>query len=139
MEAYPDVKVSVQNLHAQIPGDAGLDLRNAGAVVVVGLSETRGSVVVDGRTQAFRIAALEARIDAPDLAKGAHVTASTKATINDQPAGDVNVDVTLAGLLDKVGAPIKGPPGTMQGSVSVKKIATAIAATSCQRRSRNCR
>jgi hypothetical protein len=111
-----------------VPASGALDLRGAAGQVTLGLTETRGTVALgQGRTEPFRIAPLEARVDATDMEQGAHVTASTSATINNQPAGDINVDLRLAGLLDSAGAPVKGLPGSVEGGITVRKIATAIA------------
>jgi hypothetical protein len=133
--AFPDAHLTVQNLKLPIPsGGADLDLRGAAATVELALTETAGTVMLPataagGKAEAdpFRVAPLSVRIEATDLGKDAHVTAATTATINNQPAGNVNVDLTLAGLLDAKGAPVKGPPGSIQGTLAIKQIATAIA------------
>lgn len=128
LEAFPDLSVSVTDLKFPIPGSNGLDLRGAAGTVVLGVSETRGTVTITGeRPEPFRIAPLEVRVESASVDQGAHVTAATSASISGQPAGDVNVDLRVAGLLDASGAPISGPPGTIEGAVSVRKIATAIA------------
>jgi hypothetical protein len=125
---FPDARLTVQNLKVPIPAGGALNLKGAAASVVLALSETAGTVKLTGNQQSpFRIAPLETRVETADLAKDAHVTAATTATINGQPAGNVNVDVTVAGLLDANGAPVKGPPGSVQGTLAVKQIATAIA------------
>jgi hypothetical protein len=126
--SFPDAHLTVRNLKLPIPAGGALNLKGAAASITLALSETAGTVKLTGDKQSpFRIAPLETRIETTDLAKDAHVTAATTATINGQPAGNVNVDVTVAGLLDANGAPVKGPPGSVQGSLAVKQIATAIA------------
>ena len=125
---FPNVHLTIQNLKLPIPSGSDINLRGASASVMLGLSEMAGTAAISGDKQSpFRIAPLEAHVDAADLAKDAHVTVATSATVNSQPAGNVSVDLTLAGLLDDKGAPVKGPPGSVQGTFAVKQIATAIA------------
>jgi len=125
---FPDVTLTVADLKLPVPKSGDMDLRGAAALIMLGLTETRGTVKLgEGASEPFRIAPLKATVKTSDLAKDAHVTAATQATINEQPAGDLKVDVIVADLLDAKGAPIKGPPGTLQGTVVVRDIATAIA------------
>jgi hypothetical protein len=128
LDAYPDITISLTNLRLAVPASGALDLRGATGQLTLGLTETRGTVTMgEGRTEPFRIAPLEARVESAGVDQGARVTAATSATINNQPAGDVNVDLRLAGLLDDAGGPVKGLPGSIEGAITVRKIATAIA------------
>lgn len=128
VEALPDASVTIDNLKVVLPsGGKALDLRGASANVAVTTTEVRGTVVAGGQTQSMRIAPLTATFSATDFAQGATVSAKTMATLNNQPAGDVDVQASLTGLLDSAGAPVKGLPSGVNASVKVKQIATAVA------------
>jgi len=130
IEIFPSVTMVLADLKLPMPKDgAALDLRGAGANVMAELGQTRGQVSLgEGRApEAFTLAPLKAQVQAPDLSQGAKVTASTNAQLSGQGAGDVSVDLTVAGLLDSRGQPVKGPPGSLQGTVAIKRIATAVA------------
>ncbi len=128
IESFPDVRLAVDGLRLILPVNGPLNLRGAGADITLNISETRGSVALTGSpAQTFTIAPLQARVQAPDLAKAAHIVASTTASIGGRPAGEINVDLTLADVLDPAGAPRAGLPGTIEGTVAIRRIATAIA------------
>lgn len=128
VEAMPDARVTIDNLRVKLPeGGKALDLRGASANVAIETTELRGTVVAGGRTQAMKIAPLAATFSASDFAQGATISAKTTATLNNQPAGDIDVQATLAGLLDSTGAPVKGLPSGVNASVKVKQIATVVA------------
>lgn len=128
VEAMPDATVTVDNLRIVLPqGGKALDLRGASANVAIATTEVRGTVVAGGQTQAMKIAALNAKLSASDFAQGATISAKTTATLNNQPAGDIDVQASLTGLLDSAGAPVKGLPSGVNASVKVKQIATAVA------------
>ena len=130
VQALPDLQLTIDGVKARLPrGGASLDLRGAGANIVLRLTETLGTVrLAEGEAaQPFRIAPLEARVEAPDLSKGARVTAASDATVGGRPAGNLTVDMTIAGLLDAAGAPVKGPPASVAGTLALTGVATAIA------------
>ncbi|MFO0857454.1 MAG: hypothetical protein U0640_08895 [Phycisphaerales bacterium] len=128
VEAMPDATVTVDNLRIVLPqGGKALDLRGASANVAVATTEVRGTVVASGQTQAMKISPLNATFSASDFAQGATISAKTTATLNNQPAGDLDVQASLTGLLDAAGAPVKGLPSGVNASVKVKQIATAVA------------
>jgi hypothetical protein len=131
---FPDAHLTVQNLKFPLPVGGSLNLQGAGASVVLALTETAGTVTLPattpgqkGAVEPFRISPIQAKIDTADLSKDTHVTVATGATLNNQPAGNVNVDLNVAGLLDAKGAPVSGPPGSIQGTVAIRQIATVIA------------
>ncbi len=129
-DALPNVSLEVDRLRLPVPRDGGpLDLRGAGATIAVSTSGMKGRVSVEpgAAPRPFAVEPLSVRIDAADLAGPVRVQASTSASIAGERAGDVRVDLSLAGLLDAGGAPVKGVPGTVKGSVSLKGVATAIA------------
>lgn len=129
----PDIAASIDNLKVKMPAGGKLDLRGASATVTVRASETSGTLKLPApegqptEARPFTTAPLEARIEAADLAGPVRLTASTSATLDGQPAGTLAADLTAAGLLDAAGAPVAGPPRSLQGTLAVKGIATAIA------------
>lgn len=133
LETMPDVAASVENLKVKLPRDGKLDLRGASATVTVKTTQASGSLALpapegqQAQARPFTLAPLEARIESADLAGPVRLTAATRATLGGQPAGSFTADLTAGGLLDAGGAPIAGPPRTLQGSVAVKGIATDIA------------
>ena len=130
IEVFPSVSLAVSNLKLPIPKDgAPLNLRGAGMQLAAEVGQTSGSVklAADRGAEPFVIAPLKATVNAPDLAQGAKVTAATTATLGGQPAGDVGVDLNIAGLLDNKGEPVKGPPSSLEGTVAIRRIATAVA------------
>ncbi len=128
IEAMPDASVTIDNLRLVLPtGGKALDLRGASANVAVATTEVRGTVIAGGQTQAMKIAPLAATFSASDFAQGATISAKTTATLNNQPAGDIDVQASLTGLLDAAGAPVKGLPSGVNASVKVRQIATAVA------------
>jgi hypothetical protein len=129
-DALPSVSLEVDRLRLPVPREgAALDLRNAGMVLAMSTSGMTGRVSVEpgAASRPFAVEPLSVRIDAADLSGPVRVQASTSASIAGERAGDVRADLSLAGLLDASGAPVKGVPGTVQGSVSLKGVATAIA------------
>lgn len=133
LAAMPDLAASVDNLKIKLPQGGKLDLRGSSATVAVKTTPVTGTLqlpAAEGRpaqTKPFSLAALDAKIAAPDLAGPVKVTAATNATLGGEPAGSLNADLTVGGLLDANGAPVTGPPRSLQGQIAVKGIATAIA------------
>lgn len=133
LATMPDVTASIENLKVKLPEGGKLDLRGSSATVTVKTTQTSGTLKLPaaagqpGEAKAFGLAPLQARIESADLAGPVRVTAATSATLGGQPAGSLTADLTAAGLLDANGAPVAGPPRSLQGGVAVRGIATAIA------------
>lgn len=127
LAAVPDVSFSVDKLRAKLPDDKGLDLRGVSAEVTLGTGAMSGTVASGSKTSAFAVTPATITIATADLAKGATVKVGTTATIDGKPAGAVDVDLALSGLLDANGKPIAGLPGGIEGKAIAKGIATAIA------------
>jgi hypothetical protein len=129
-DGLPSVAFEIDKLRLPLPqGDKPLDLRGAGAIVTASTSGMKGRVKMEqgGAPRAFTVEPLAARIDAADLAGPVRVQASTSAKIGGEQAGRVQAELSLTGLLDASGAPVKGVPGSVQGSVTLRGVATAIA------------
>ncbi len=132
LDAIPDVQLAVDNLRVRLPKEGGaLDLRGGGALVTLTLGPATGSVAVDrspGATpRPFTLSGTQLKIDAPDFSGPARVTASGQAAVDGRAAGTLDADLTLAGLLDASGAPVKGMPGSISGKAALRGIQTAIA------------
>ncbi|HYE02994.1 MAG TPA: hypothetical protein VD963_07140 [Phycisphaerales bacterium] len=74
----------------------------------------------------FTIAATELVVESPDVAQGVRVTASSRATIDGQPAGDLAANLRAAGLLDEAGHLRPGLPPEYEGDVQVRGASTAL-------------
>jgi hypothetical protein len=128
VDAIPNVQVTVQNLKVPMPKDgAPSDYRTVAATLYVAMSDMTGKVkLTEGQPmEAFTVSGLGVQLDAPELGKGAHLTASSKATIGGKPAGDLMADITATGIVGTNGQP--GMPSGILGQLALKGIATAIA------------
>lgn len=129
-DALPDAAITIDQVRLALPqGGAPLNLKGGGAMISASLTEMRGMVTLQeqGAPQPFRIAPLTATVDAKDLSGTVRLAAATQAQINGNDAGNLNADVSVQGLLDPSGQPVKGMPGNVQGDISLKGVATAIA------------
>ncbi len=128
VSTLPDATVTLDSLTLTLPKGGPLDLRGSGVRGSVALAETLGEVRLQegGQKQPFRIAPLTVAVDAQDLAGPVHVKGSTSASISGQPAGDLSLDATLAGLLDKAGAPAASLSRDIRGTLAVRGFATPI-------------
>ena len=129
-DALPSVTLEIDKLRLPMPRDgAALDLRGAGALLTATTSAMKGRVSVEqgAAPRPFAVEPITIRIDAADLAGSVRLQTATSATVAGERAGDVRADIAVAGLLDAKGAFVKDVPGSVQGSVSLKGVATAIA------------
>ncbi|MBX3382599.1 MAG: hypothetical protein KF864_03720 [Phycisphaeraceae bacterium] len=125
----PDIAARVEQLSMPLPrAGAPLDLRKGSAVIALSLGETAGGVTLQqgAAPSPFRVAPVTVRLDAPDLAAPARLTAQTTATLSGQAAGNLDVDLTIGGLLTPAGAP-SARPGSVRGRIALSGVATAIA------------
>ncbi|CAG0952501.1 hypothetical protein PHYC_00276 [Phycisphaerales bacterium] len=126
LDALPDATLTIQKL--KYPMAKGGDLRGLAADATLQLAEISGKASLDpAKPKPLKIAPLTLRVQTDDLAKSVRVTGATKASLDGQPAGDLNLDVTASGVLDASGAIIVGLPGTIAGSAKITGIASAIA------------
>lgn len=130
LAAVPDVALRVDALDGKLStGGGALDLRGWKVSASVATGSATGTVRVEpgAAPKSFEVAGLSLRVESPDLAGGATVKGGTRAKIGGEPAGDIDVDLSLAGLLDASGTPRGGMPGRVAGRVGVKGVATALA------------
>lgn len=126
LSQWPTLEVTLEQLRLPSPVDASgkptdlatVDFRGAAVVLRVRASEMAGEVLVqdaagaaaanganqtNGAWRAFRTEPIEVVVNVPDLAQGLSVSGGTKATLDNQPAGDVTIKALAAGLLDERG------------------------------------
>jgi hypothetical protein len=128
LAALPDVTITIDNLSATLPKGSDLDLRGVSASVSVATTAVKGTLAAEGQAaKPFEIAPLTTTFRAEDLAMGSTLKGSTRATIDGQAAGVIEIDLTTGSLVDAKGAPIAGLPPGLVGGVTVTGIATAIA------------
>jgi hypothetical protein len=125
----PDISATVEQLRIPMPRPgAAMDLRTGSAVLALSLGETSGSVILQqgSSPSPFSIAPMTVRLDATDLSAPARLTAQTSATLAGQAAGNLDVDLTIGGLLTAAGAP-STRPASVRGRIALSGVATAIA------------
>ena len=130
VDTLPDITISISDLRTKLPqGGAGLDLRGTSATIALETTQVIGSVVTAAgqAPQSMRITPLRATIKTTDLAQTVSIIANTSATLDNQPAGELSINTQLAGLLDAQGAPRSGVPQSVNASVQIRQIATAVA------------
>jgi hypothetical protein len=130
MADLPDAALVVERLSVLLPtGSDPLNLTRAAVAATLSLTEARGSVAIEqgGAPKSFRVAPTTVRVESDGLGTGVRVTARTSATLDGQPAGEVDLDVRAEGLLDAKGALKGGMPGSMSGRVRLAGVATPIA------------
>lgn len=130
MADLPDAALVVERLSLLLPtGNDPLNLTRAAVAATLSLNEARGSVVIEagGAPKPFRVSPTTVRVESDGLGTGVRVTARTSATLDGQPAGEVDLDVRAEGLLDAKGALKGGMPGAVSGRVRLAGVATPIA------------
>lgn len=127
---FPDVTATISSLKLRLPKDGVTDLRGSSLAVKIETTPTQGTIVIDPKAspRELRLEPLIAELSAPDLAGPVRVTAKTSAAVGGSPAGSLDADVTAAGLLDAKGAPAGGLPASINGSIALTGVATALAA-----------
>jgi hypothetical protein len=105
------------------------DMRGAGASLRVTAASASGRIALRAGepAQSWATAPMSVSIDATELSKGVRVTAGTNATLGGRSAGELDADVTFGGLTDGGGAFHGSAGATLDGSVTLKGAATAIA------------
>ena len=130
IDALPDVSITVRQFRMPFANDGKpLDLRGTSADLSVAITQMTGSVALrpGEAAQPFVLAPLDLKVTSTDLASGLAATARTDLTVGNQRAGEIALDVTSGGILDRAGAPLTGLPPDLRGSASIKGMATAIA------------
>lgn len=128
LTTVPDVSVSLDALRLRLPSGGAPDLRGGALQLTLAAGETIGTIKLDPKAapSPLRVAPLALRVDAPDLGGTVRVNARTDAKIGDQNAGVMTLDAVASGLLDDKGA-AKGAPGSLDATLLLRGIATAIA------------
>jgi hypothetical protein len=141
--ALPDATLLLQNLKAEIPqGGKAFDL---GAIAIDAMLKTgavTGTVALPqpgaappspgtpaplGPPKPFSLAEFNARVQTDRLGGEVKVTAATSATLDNQPAGQIDVNATASGLIGADGKPVAGVPANLTARAMVKGMSTAIA------------
>lgn len=136
IEHAPEVSIAIESMKVRLPAQGqdakAADMRGSGLRMTISSGATRGTVRVPGpdgkpgAAQKFEIAPIKGALEAPDLAKAASFVLGTTATLDGKPAGEIAANVKIDGLLDEKGA-IRAMPGSVDGTVALKQLATAIA------------
>ncbi len=124
---YPNVSIAVDSLKASLKPGQAFDWRGLGMVVRLDTTALAGSVKTGNETRALSIAPLSATLDARDLANVVSLKASTSATLDNAPAGTIDVDLSAGGLTNDAGRLVAGVPAGLSGRASIRSIATTIA------------
>ncbi len=132
----PEVKIAIESMKVRLPGEGqdarAVDMRGSGVRMTISSGATKGTVRVPGpdgkpgAAQAFEIAPIKGSLEAADLSKAASFVLGTTATLDGKPAGEIAANVKIDGLLDEKGA-IRTMPGSVDGTVALRQLATAIA------------
>lgn len=121
----PNMKVS------PVRAAPGLDLRGASIHAALTTTEATGRLVAADLTgpqgKGWRLAPLELKLDSDDLSGEVAVSGGTDLKLGGKSAGILAVDVRIAGMLDESGGIHAGLPKTVEGSVVLDGVATAIA------------
>jgi hypothetical protein len=131
----PGVSVSLSQLRVPLLNTRGLDLREATIMASAETTALAGRVSVlgpageKGPLEPFQIAPVRIALSGAGIGQnGLRLTAQSRATISGRPAGELNVDVKAADLLDPLtGAPREAIPGNLDAVVELRQLATAIA------------
>lgn len=105
----------------------GLDLRGIAGNFAMHITETRGHVRLadDAAATPWRITPTQIRASSPGQGRDITVTATTSATLADQPAGKVEVSLVVKQGLDATGAMQDFKPESIVATVRVSDIAAA--------------
>ncbi|MDX2147043.1 MAG: hypothetical protein SFZ23_05925 [Planctomycetota bacterium] len=156
LDRLPDVLVRVLNLRVNLdramakegaPADPIEALRGAAIDLAINTTPVSGTIVLptpgpapapagagaagaapppSGPPQPFSISGLTLNVQGDDLAKSVRLTSKLQATINNQPAGDVDVDVTAQDL-PRLARATGGIPSGISGRALITGMSTAIA------------
>ncbi len=125
----PGLELTIDRLRLPFdPKSPGLNLRGAAVGATIATTQIEGTTKLrpDAAAEPFTVAPLNARIASDDLGADTTLKATTQMTLSGRPAGDVNIDFTVSGLLDDKGAPRPMPAGA-RGVAAIRGVATAVA------------
>lgn len=136
VQQMPSLAVSIDSMKLRLPGAGedpkAIDMRGSSLAMTINTTPASGTVRVPkedgtvGEPQAYALSPLSAKLSAPDLSQPIKFDLGTSATLGGQPAGTITVALTADQLLDEKGA-LRPMPGSVDGAISAKEIATAIA------------
>jgi AsmA-like C-terminal region len=136
IQQMPSINLSLDSMRLRLPGTgedpAKVDLRGSALALSMTTTAASGTVRVPkddgslGDPQPYALAPVTAKLDASDLSKPVKFDLNTSATLGGQPAGTISVNLTTDQLLDDKGA-ARPMPGSVDGTIAAKEIATAIA------------
>ncbi len=134
--SWPDLTVALDKLNLRLPspGASGPDLRGSSVALNIQTGAMAGEMITpgpegaaSGPRQPFTLTPLTLNLVSEDLAKSVRLRGGGEATIGDQPAGTLRIDVSAAGLLDGSGLPVAGLPRRLSGTVLLQGVSTALA------------
>ncbi len=132
LDAAPSVRVLVDDfrLPVSLGQVADVNLQSASVHATLETSEARGRVALGGAgsvRETLGVAPVRIEVSSTRLADGVQVVVGTRAEIGEKPAGELNVDLEVSGLLDDAGRPITGRMPQVSGVVELSGFSTAIA------------
>ncbi len=131
LDAVPDLDLKVENLRVPFaPGQSEMDLRGTRAALTVALSRASGTVTLpEQAAKPFTLSPATLTATTEDLAGQVALAVKTTATFDGAPAGDVDVNLNVRGLLKESGAIAGGMPSSIAGTANIRNISTALAQT----------
>lgn len=133
-DTLPEVTVTVDVDRIPLPVNGrSLDLRGSAFGLTIETTEASATVRLPGpggeagEPRPFRVAPLRAQLATQNLAERITLTAGTSATMDGQSAGTLSVNLAALDPLDASGRPRSGLPAALEGTASLRQVATAIA------------
>ncbi len=130
LDTHPSVTLQVEaRLRAGRPTPAGPpDLRGSSITAALRISEFTARAWLAGdqaAPTAYRVEPWELRLESQDIADGLRLRGATSATMDQRPAGQLDIDLTLSGLLDGDGAMRATGPQGLDGTLALTNVLTA--------------
>ncbi|MBL0921910.1 MAG: hypothetical protein IBJ10_07255, partial [Phycisphaerales bacterium] len=121
------VAANLEAFSMPMPIGGAADLRGAALKASISADDFIGSVNIPGESspRPFALEGIAVRLTADDLARHALLEAATRATLDGEQAGAVQIDMVAEGLADAQGQP-RGMPERLRGVASVTGLATAL-------------
>jgi hypothetical protein len=124
----PTVEVSLGALDVGLdPSAPGLlDLRGGVLRLASEVGPTSGTVATGEGVTPFHVVAREFSISSEDLANLLTIQSRTAARVEEQHAGEIELSFVLRGLAEANGAPRLGAPESIDGTMSIRQVPTAL-------------
>ncbi|MBL9031550.1 MAG: hypothetical protein JNM80_07555 [Phycisphaerae bacterium] len=124
------VKATITNLSADLDRLAAKpnpDLRGLSGSLALSTTAARGSLTLAGQpAKSLDLVPASLSLNLADLAKGIDTSLRAAASLDGKPAGSLELNLSLTGILDAKGAPAATLP-TPVGTLSLKGLNTALA------------